>query len=199
MGANGQPESGVLIDMGNALAQVLGLGLETTATGDLTSVIARIIARRYDLFAGPLVPNEDRGASGLSLSLAASAPTTTNVPAASEAACTSKGKPAITTVPLPNEGEARVALRAGRGDAFITSLAASSYGWQQPGGSDDRIFVPGPDDNIPTSPGSIAISTAGSLAPVFRPRTPSCSGRALPTDCGQVGPTAGTGQLFELG
>ncbi len=187
VGPDGNVDSGVDIDLGNALAQVLGLRLHTVLVGDAATLLAGISAGRYDTFLGPLGITAQRKQTLYELIwvtntfyfevqktspirtvgdlcgrnvavLTGTIGATIVVPGASQSDCLAYGKPAITMVSFATDPEAQLAVKAGRVDAYALSDASCVYSVKQPGASTLRCVVPKPTDNIAVNKAALAVS-----------------------------------------
>jgi len=187
VGADGSVESGVDIDLGNALAQLLGLRLRTVLVGDAATLLAGISAGRYDTFLGPLGITAQRKQTLYELIwvtntfyfevqkdspihsvgdlcgknvavLTGTIGATSVVPGASQADCVAQGKPPISMVSFATDPEAQLAVKAGRADAYALSDASCVYSVRQPGGKTLRCVVPEPTDNIAVNKAALAVS-----------------------------------------
>jgi polar amino acid transport system substrate-binding protein len=187
VGPDGNVDSGVDVDLGNALAQVLGLKLHTVLVGDAATLLAGISAGRYDTFLGPLGITPQRKQTLYELIwvtntfyfevqktspihavgdlcgrnvavLTGTIGATIVVPGASQGNCLAQGKPAITMVSFATDPEAQLAVKAGRVDAYALSDASCVYSVKQPGASTLRCVVPKPTDHIAVNKAALAVS-----------------------------------------
>jgi polar amino acid transport system substrate-binding protein len=187
VGADGSVDSGVDIDLGNALTQVLGLRLRTVLVGDAATLLAGIAAGRYDTFLGPLGVTAARKQTLYELiwvkntfyfEVQKSSPiktvgelcgkqvavltgtigATAVVPGASRDDCVSRGRPAMSMVSFATDPEAQLAVRAGRADAYALSDASCVHSVSQPGASTLRCVVPAVADNIAVNLAALAVS-----------------------------------------
>jgi len=187
VGADGNVDTGVDIDLGTSLTQVLGLKLQTVLVGDASTLLAGISAGRYDTFLGPLGITAARKATLFELIwvhntfyfevaksstfqtvgdlcgknvavLTGTIGQTTIVPGASKTDCVANNKPAINLVSFATDPEAQLAVKAGRADAYALSDASCVYSTRQPGASDLRCLVPAAGDNIAVNQAAMAVS-----------------------------------------
>ena len=186
VGPTGTVETGVDIDLGTALTQVLGLKLQTVLVGDASTLLAGISAGRYDTFLGPLgitaarkqtlfeliwvkntfyfeVPKASPVQSvtdlcGKTVAVLTGTISATITAGASKDDCTSQGRPAINQVSFATDPEAQLAVKGGRADAYALSDASCLYSVSQPGASTLRCVVPKASENIAVNNAALAVS-----------------------------------------
>lgn len=186
VGTDGKVDSGVDIDLGNQLAAVLGLKLNTVLVGDAATLLGGIEAGRYDVFLGPLAITAARkkvlyeliwvtntfyfevqktsstktvsDLCGKNIAVLTGTISVGVVTGVSKSDCVANGKPAITQTSFATDPEAQLSVQSGRTDAYALSSASCAFAVSQPGGKTLRCVVPGPSDNVAFNPAAMAIS-----------------------------------------
>jgi polar amino acid transport system substrate-binding protein len=182
--ADNKTIQGFDVDLGNALAQTLGLGTHWV-NANFTGIIPGLAAGRYDLSMSSFTDTKARErtvdfvtyyATGTSIVVKAGNPAhlTTELDlcgkkaaaekgtiqvddiTAASAACTAAGKPPLAGQTYPDQNEVGLAVSTGKADAYLADTPVGEYQVHQSGG---RFALAG--SSYDTAPYGIAIPKSG--------------------------------------
>jgi polar amino acid transport system substrate-binding protein len=176
VGTNGSVDSGVDIDLGKALAQVLGLKLNTVLVGSFATLTGGIASGRYDTFLGPLVDiglkalqldlvtwvtgtfyfltqksgsiDSVKGMCGTTVAVLTGTLSVQTVQGISSGECVPAGLKAIKELSFATGPEASIAVSSGRAAAYAEASATCSYQLTLPGGNAFRCIIPKASDKV---------------------------------------------------